>query len=146
MRRETLHLTLAFVGAVADERLGSLAAVGAALHGAPFDLLLDRIECRTRQRMLWASAGVIPQPLLDLVANLKAGLAAAAFPVEKRPFGAHVTLMRNCRCETAPILHDALAWPVSEFVLAESRPDAEGAAYAILARWPLAGGAAVRGR
>lgn len=138
MRRDTLHQTLAFIGSVPGERVRQLEEIAAGLAGSAFELALDRIEYRPRQRMLWAGSGSIPDALSELVTDLNAGLAAGGFPVEKRPFAVHVTLARNCRREAGMAPLARLSWPVREFVLVESRTRPEGADYSVLARWPLA--------
>jgi len=143
---ENLHLTLAFIGPVTDKRLRELQGIAGSVRAPAFDLLLDRIEHRPRQRMLWACADEIPPALAELVRDLNAGLAAAGFRVEERPFSAHVTLVRDCRCEAAPVLPAALAWQVIAFVLAASRLGAEGARYTVASRWKFAGGSPVTGR
>lgn len=138
MRRETLHLTLAFVGDVAPERLPALAGIAAAIRLPPFDLVFDRLQCPTRKKIAWAAA-TAPAGLLDLAAGLQAQLKAAGFRTEERPFAAHVTLLRNARCRPAAA-DDSLRidWPVQDFVLVESELKPEGASYRILDRWQLA--------
>ncbi len=138
MRRDTLHQTLAFIGSVPGARVRQLEDIAARLAGRSFELALDRIEYRPRQRMLWAGSASVPDALSELVTGLGAGLAAGGFPVEERPFAVHVTLVRNCRREAGPARLARLAWPVREFVLVESRTRPEGADYSVLARWPLA--------
>ncbi|MBZ0125045.1 MAG: RNA 2',3'-cyclic phosphodiesterase [Rhodocyclaceae bacterium] len=139
MRRETLHLTLAFIGSIAPERLAQLEDIASAIRLSPFDLLFDRLQCLPRKKIAWASAGVLPAELRDLAANLNAQLKAAGFRTEERPFAAHVTLLRNADCaagKTDDSLH--IGWPVRDFVLAESELKPEGAHYRIIGRWPLA--------
>jgi 2'-5' RNA ligase len=50
-----------------------------------------------------------------------------------------MTLLREARCAAVPALPASVGWPVSEFVLAESRLSREGARYDIVGRWPLVG-------
>ncbi len=140
MRRETLHLTLAFIGAVATERLEALRETAGAINLPPFDLCFDRLECVRRKKIAWAAAEA-PQGLLDLVSTLQAGLGAADFRTEARLFAAHVTLLRHARCEASPPEGDLrIDWPVRDFVLAKSDLKPEGARYRIIDRWRLATG------
>lgn len=137
MRRETLHLTLAFIGDLARERLPALAEIAAVIRLPPFELVFDRLQCLPRKKIAWAAA-TPPAGLLDLAAGLEAQLEAAGFRTEERPFAAHVTLLRNAHCmpgATADSLH--IDWPVRDFVLVESELKPEGASYRILARWQL---------
>lgn len=138
MRRETLHLTLAFIGGIAPERLAQLEDIAAAIGLPPFDLLFDRLQCLPRKRIAWASAGTLPAGLPELAANLKARLKTAGFRTEERPFSAHVTLLRNANCPAGTpddSLH--IEWPVRYFVLVESELKPEGASYRIIGSWPL---------
>ncbi|KAB2939072.1 MAG: RNA 2',3'-cyclic phosphodiesterase [Rhodocyclaceae bacterium] len=138
MRRETLHLTLAFVGDVAADRLPVLRDVAGAIRLPPFALRFERLECRHRRRIAWAAAAVPPE-LRDLADALAAGLRTAQFPVEERPFVAHVTLLRHADCASRPPAGGLrIEWPVRDFVLVESELRPEGARYCIDERWPLA--------
>jgi 2'-5' RNA ligase len=138
MRRETLHLTLAFVGDVSPGRLAELCEIAGAICLPTFDLLFDRGQCLARKRIFWAAAGTIPEALRDLVAGLNERLRSAAFRTEDRPFAAHVTLLRHANCAAAPGDDLRIEWPVRDFVLVESELKPEGASYRIVGRWPLA--------
>ena len=59
-------------------------------------------------------------------------------PLDERDFAAHVTLLRDARCEELPAF-ETIVWPVGEFVLAASTPQG-GGHYEIVGRWPLAEG------
>lgn len=139
-RRETLHLTLAFVGEVAPGRLEALRDLAGSIRLPAFSLYLDRPQCLARKKIFWIAAGAPPRGLTQLAAELTARLRAADFRIEERPFAAHVTLLRHARCDPErelPCGDWRLRWPVREFVLAESALRAEGARYRILQRWPL---------
>ena len=138
MRRETLHLTLAFIGAVAPERVEVLAGIGAAIRQPCFSFTLDRLRCVPRKHIVWAASATPPPALAQLAAELHECLAAADFPIEVRPFAAHVTLLRNARCDAAPPQAPCIEWPVRDIVLVQSQADAAGAAYRIIGRWALA--------
>lgn len=140
MRRETLHLTLAFVGDVAPERLAALREIAGSTRLPAFGLLFDRGQCLARKKIFWAAAGTVPPVLHELAASLAARLGAADFRTEERPFAAHVTLLRHARCEKGkdlPAGNLRIDWPVRDFVLVESDLKPEGATYRILQRWPL---------
>lgn len=140
MRRETLHLTLAFVGEVAPERLEALRNIGGSIRLAPFDVLLDRPRCLAGKKIFWVAASLVPAGLQQLVVELAAQLKTADFHTDERPFAAHVTLLRQVRCERMhemPPTDPGITWPVRDFVLAESMLRPEGARYRILQRWPL---------
>lgn len=139
MKTGTLHLTLAFVGEIDDDRLPELLTAAAAVEGERFDLILDRLGWWRHNRILWAGCGHTPAALSALADGLAGRLRVAGFPVERRPFAAHLTLLRNCLCERLPNLEEPVAWPAEEFVLVRSRLSDAGSRYEILGRWPLAG-------
>lgn len=146
MRRDTLHLTLAFLGEV--DAAGFEAAVGAADEvaaatdgsaGTAAALTIDRLACWKHNHIVWAGCDVVPPPLAVLASGLGATLRGRGFRLDSRPFAAHVTLLRNARCGAELAVPVPFEWPVGEFVLVESHLGAEGARYEIVGRWPLAG-------
>lgn len=142
MRRDTLHLTLAFIGDIPRERLDDLRAAADKVAFPPFTLQLDRIAGWRHNHIVWVGAAEVPAELESLVSQLNAALAAGGFPVERRKFAAHVTLLRNARGELAASeLDPSIVWPVGEFVLVESDLRPEGAQYTVVATWPCVGGA-----
>jgi RNA 2',3'-cyclic 3'-phosphodiesterase len=135
MRRETLHLTLAFLGEIPAGRWIDATAAAAGIAVAPFTVTVDRIEYWKHNRILWA--GGESEPLTALASSLQTGLRAAGFQLETRPFVAHMTLLRDARCPTSPPLAAPITWPVTEFSLVESKLPAAGPQYEVVGRWPL---------
>lgn len=140
MRRETLHLTLAFLGDVPAQRIDAARRAADGIAAVPFTLTIDRLGFWPRNHILWAGGPEsISRPSLTALADaLGERLRAVGFRLEDRPFAAHVTLLRDADCASAPALARPVEWKVSEFVLAESKRSAEGARYEIIGRWPLA--------
>ena len=145
MRRDTLHMTLAFIGAVPEARIEAAQQAAAGVVNPAFTLQFDRLACWRHNRIVWIGCSEPPPPLLTLVGQLAGHLTDAGFPLEARAFAAHVTLLRNARCQ--PMAQaQPIAWPVRDFVLAESRLPlsrklpgevGEGSRYRIVGRWPL---------
>lgn len=139
--RASLHLTLAFLGAVAPDRLPGLAALAAGLAAGGCTLRLERLEWRRRQGLVWAAPGAVPPPLAQLADALTQRLAGAGLRTEARTFAAHVTLLRRARTDGAVQVPMApLDWPVRDFVLVQSELRRDGARYRIRGRWRLADG------
>ncbi len=134
---DSIHLTLAFVGDVPRERVSALQAIGALVHGGRFDMALDQLGGFRRARVAWIAPSAVPRGLLDLQHALGAALAAQGFPLDLRPFTAHVTLARHCRDLLPAASTTPVVWPVREFALWQSSTAATGARYRELARWPL---------
>lgn len=146
MRRDTVHLTLAFLGDIAVSRLGALEAVAQAVRGERFVLDFDRVGSWHGNRILWTGCSGVPAPLQALADALAAGLRAAGFELEARAFAPHVTLVRNAVRPPRELAREALHWPVASFVLVASERDAKGAHYRVLGRWPLDGGGCAGGK
>lgn len=142
MRCETIHLTLAFLGDVAIERLPELQRVAGEVHGVSFELMLDRLGVWQHNRLFWAGCNSPPPALGQLAASLKQHLLNAGFAVAdaKRPFAPHVTLVRKLvRLDGAVPVAEALNWPCREFVLVRSRLSGKGSDYEVLGRFRLMG-------
>jgi RNA 2',3'-cyclic 3'-phosphodiesterase len=138
MRRESLHVTLAFLGEVAPPRMAAAEAVAAAVGGRSFLLELDRLECWKHNRIAWAGCTAAPPALMALARDLAAGLRGTGFALDARPFAAHATLLRQANCAAPlPALPEPIRWPTSDFALVESRPSLSGSRYEVVRRWPL---------
>lgn len=130
------HVTLAFLGKVARERLEPLTGAAAELSAGRCTLTLDRLGHWRRVAVTWLGASGTPTALADLHGQLTARIAGLRLPVEERPFRPHLTLARRAPprpTETIPPIH----WPVAEFCLMASTTRPEGAEYRVLERWPL---------
>jgi RNA 2',3'-cyclic 3'-phosphodiesterase len=145
------HVTLKFLGAVADGRVPAvIAAVGPAIAGAePLALAaggLGAFPSRARARVVWAGIAVGGESVAALASAIDTALAPLGFPVEARPFHAHLTIgrvrsPRGAR-ELAAALEDRArdsfgAWTAAEVVLYESRLRPTGAEYTRVADWRL---------
>lgn len=137
MRRDALHITLAFIGAAAPDRLAALREAAACVRAAPFDLTMDRLGYWPRNRILWVGCSEVPSGQRRLFAQLSEALIAQGFELDPRPHVPHVTLVRNARCTSLPSLKMPIRWSVEAFALVESCLQPEGARYQILATWPL---------
>jgi 2'-5' RNA ligase len=136
MQKETLHLTLVFIGNVLLERLPELKSLAARVEAGAFDLMLGKTGWWSHNRIAWAAPNATPEPLQELVSRLQAALRQAGFDFDGRQeYAPHVTLLRNavCEAETMPAA-EPVPWPVGEFVLLQSMA---GASYQILGRWKL---------
>ena len=99
MRPDLLHLTLAFLGSIPDERLPDViaACAAAASAQAPFDIALDRagrFPLAGAPRVVWLGVGEGATESADLAAAVRRALTARGLPFDEKPFRAHVTLAR----------------------------------------------------
>jgi 2'-5' RNA ligase len=135
-RAESIHLTLAFLGATDPGRRADIEAAAARVAVRPFDLAIDAAGYWKHNRIAWAGASATPAALEGLVRDLRAALTAAAVPFDPKPFVPHLTLVRKARPGFAIPGLEPVRWEVTAFVLVESEPHAGGSRYAIAARWP----------
>ena len=150
---EKVHVTLKFLGAVADERVP---AVSDALADTVRDF--DEIQLAAgglggfptlrRPRVLWAGITSGVPELAALAAAVDGATARLGFPPEDRPFRAHLTLGRVRSPRGADALAKAIAaagapvlgeWVASEVVVYESRLRPTGALYLPVSRHALRG-------
>lgn len=137
MHRDTIHLTLAFLGDTPARKVERLQALAAQVEGESFALALDRVGSWKRNRVLWAGPSIVPPALAALAQDLEARLRAAGFALEERAFSPHVTLVRNAHVAPAEAPLPPLRWRVASFVIVASERSAAGARYRVIGRWPL---------
>ncbi len=106
---ESLHLTLAFLGELDDERLALVEAAAreAARAVKPFTLHVAGLGTFGRPyapSVVWAGVSGNVRRLIALHVALAAELEARGFPHEARPFSPHLTLARLRAPLTAPEL------------------------------------------
>jgi 2'-5' RNA ligase len=134
-----LHVTLAFLGGVAAERVPDIEAALGRVRGRAFDYRFDRIEVWPGPRVLALTTEQPNAAALTLVARIRTALAPLGFDPEPRPHLAHVTLARKTIAGPPPLVLEPLVWPVRALVLVESTPGPAGARYTPLASFDLVG-------
>jgi len=139
-RPEGRHLTLKFLGNVADERIEEIVrAVREATDGhAAFDASFAQVggfPNLRRPRVVWIGIG-------RLAGSLDTALEPLGFVPEDRPFQCHLTLARFKQPKAVDVVLPDISlqrFPVNEIVLFRSHLHPNGAAYEALDRFPLAG-------
>jgi 2'-5' RNA ligase len=134
VRADQIHLTLAFLGDADGAR-----AIDAArrVRGEAFELPIDIARYWKHNQIVWAGPESVPAALAQLVKDLQFELYRAEFILERRPFAAHVTLVRKARESRALPSLPTTSWPVSEMLLMQSQLARAGSTYEISARFPL---------
>jgi RNA 2',3'-cyclic 3'-phosphodiesterase len=135
MRRENLHLTLAFIGALPRELALQVAARLAAEPSDEFDWALDATGAFGGARVLWV--GGSSEALQALAERSRRLLDELGVRYDRKPFVAHVTLLRqvpreSARLATGPV-EPPIVWHVSAPVLLQSTTDGDGIRYTPLA-------------
>lgn len=137
--RENLHLTLAFLGSLPQERLPALLAMAAVVRSTAFALVIDRIEHFRRSRVLAATPSRLPAAASALAAVLRERLLVGGFTPDLKPFRAHLTLSREITRARESAAMDPVRLECAEFALVESRTESSGAIYSVLRSWSLYG-------
>ncbi len=131
---DKIHLTLAFLGTVSPEK-----AIVAArrVQGRRHELALEKAQYWKHNRIVWAGPREAPSELKTLVQALHLELYRAEYILERRPFAAHVTLLRSAQApaELRPL--PKVEWPVRELTLVRSANSAKGSVYEVLERFAL---------
>lgn len=128
-----IHLTLVFLGdADAQRAIAAAGRVQARAHALP----IEQAKHWRSNGIVWAGPRETPPLLLDLFKKLEFELYKDDFALERRPFAAHVTLIRKARAAALPPL-PALEWPVREFLLVRSSLSSRGSTYEPLERFAL---------
>ncbi len=137
VRETSIHLTLAFLGDVGEERLPGALRAARLVQGSPHDLPIEQAKRWSDHRLVWVGPQHTPPELASLAQSLAGTLQAEGFAIEARPVRAHVTLVRNTHKAALASLPQ-VKWPVKEFTLVHSTLSRLGASYTILERFPLA--------
>jgi 2'-5' RNA ligase len=93
---ENLHVTLVFIGNVADDAFADVAAALDRVRAAPFDLAIEGVghfAAGRKPTTIWAGIAA-DGGLVRLHDRIAASLDHAGFPAETRKFTPHVTLAR----------------------------------------------------
>ena len=146
---EQFHLTLRFIGEVADATLDDIAEALAMVDLAPFSIRLKGVghfPPRGSPRVLWAGVedATTAARLHD---RIEARLRRLGLPPDDRRFAAHITL---ARLRNAPIgrvkeflaghaMFESEPFAVAEFHLYSSRLGPKGAIHRIEASYELGG-------
>ena len=134
---EELHLTLAFIGAVSEERLEHLLKPPSEIFPPAFLLTLDDWGLWTRKGIGWTGPSVVPASLRRLAEKLDSWLRAEGFDLERRTFAAHVTLVRHARPVALPTFGTSIHWHVGDIALMNSAVTADSARYTVLGKYSL---------
>ena len=131
MRRDNLHLTLAFIGQLDAAVAQQVAAGLAALSIGPFAWTLATIGAFGRSGVLWA--GDDDERLGTVAARVRHLLDELGVSYDRKPFVAHVTLLRKlpraAARDAAAAIEPPIAWRVADVVLLQSTTDAAGSRY-----------------
>ncbi len=126
-----IHATLAFLGDVADGAVSELTKLADERGDFFCALTLDRVSSFP-QGVVYAAPTESPRELLKLAADLHRALRERGYPIERRPFVPHVTLVRNARRPPESSAISSITWPVRGVHLVQSELRSAGAFYRLV--------------
>lgn len=135
MRKETLHMTLLFLGDVPQTQVVKLVGQVSAMQKPAFAFQLTQRRCWRHNRIAYLGVDLQIDPLERLVLQLVNAAENAGVECDKRGFTPHVTLLRKMEhpCESKPVALPI--WNVTDFTLVESVLDEGGAYYRNVHAW-----------
>ncbi len=149
VREDNLHVTLKFIGEVADAKLdGIRAALSTVRAGAPLELRvrgLSFFPSEDRPTVLWTGLDA-PANLPTLAGDIDGAMETQGIARERRAFVPHLTLARFAPPGMHKKLLEAIkqnrerdfgSFQAHEFHLIESKLKSSGAEYTSVASFPL---------
>jgi len=146
---QSLHVTLAFLGAVPEGRVPELDRIARRVADAfparaqPLLLTFDRLAHWTGPQILCALGTEEPAADTDaasapaLAATLKNETVAAGFGPDLKPFRAHVAVVRKVARAPSVLALQPVLWRFDAFALIESRTDPAGPVYSVIESYLL---------
>ncbi len=137
---DNLHLTLLFLGGVAERRVAEVADAAHRVRmwhrGITLEMRLDHLEHWPRPRVLCALPDQRPSAAGLLAQALHDQLAADGFSPDIKPFRPHVTVARKVT-QPASLRMRPVDWRCNAFALIESRTLESGSVYSVVENYPL---------
>ena len=142
---ENIHITLRFLGNTADKDAQCIRQALAEIRAEPMSLVLDQLECRPRQGMVWIGSGMLPPAMPGLIAEIEKAITGCGLPANNRAFLPHITLVRKAgrkRLSTGPRTMPCgpVEMDIRRVELVKSQTLPEGSRYTSLHSWPLDAG------
>lgn len=126
---DDLHLTLAFIGELADDVAYELSDAIANFRFMPFTWQLDTLGFFSDAGVVWIGAAAqAAKPLAELAGRVRALLDRVSVTYDRRPLAPHVTLLRGVRNfvseKVVPI-----EWHIDSIALYRSSPARQASRY-----------------
>jgi 2'-5' RNA ligase len=146
-RPEGLHITLKFLGHVADEKVPPIQSALERIQGASFPVAIESIGLISNERLprvLWVGVTAEAE-LARLAENVGAAMSCLGFEREERAFSPHVTLARlkvgSQKTNLKSVLPEGVpsfgTMTAKDFHLYESKLSPQGSRYIKLASFAL---------
>ena len=145
--QEKIHLTLKFLGDVAEDELDNVKQALQPISEShdPFEVstsAFGAFPSEKKARILWAGIEAGSKNLRTMAEDVENLLAPAGFERETRPYLPHLTLgrtrSRQTKLPTPEPSPPPLRFTVSGIDLVKSAPGPNGVTYSVLATYPFA--------
>nr|WP_154325299.1 RNA 2',3'-cyclic phosphodiesterase [Pantoea sp. 201603H] len=134
----SLHLTLAFLGDVSDEKALALSKQAGRIRQSPFVLNIDDAGHWPRPGIVWLGPRQAPRGLVQLADILRSQAARSGCAQSPYPFHPHISLLRNANRPVAmPSRHFHWQFTVERFALYHSLFEKGRTRYQSIESWPL---------
>lgn len=131
---DDLHLTLVFIGDLAEDVALELSDAIAALRFKPFAWQLDTLGFFKEAGVVWVGAArETTKPLADLAVRVRALLDQMSIFYDRRPLAPHVTLLRGVKSFAARKV-TPIRWSIGSIALYRSEPARQASRYVRVAR------------
>lgn len=130
--KDSLHLTLAFLGDTPTETEECLVQRASELQHAPFEFTLDHFGYFDRPQILWLGPQNTPSSLSLLHEKITSIIQACGLTPPAETFKPHVTLSRKGQRPDTIARTPSLNWRVDRFCLVKSQLTEQGSEYRIL--------------
>ena len=150
VRPENIHITLKFLGEIADDRLSVIYGVAEklclSLGGFPIEISETGVfPDNKRPRIVWVGIRGGKTELKGVAEGLEIGLTREGFPREERPFKPHITIGRIKSPQNVPaamarlreIPFETDRYGAAEIVVMKSELKPGGAVYTPLRKIPF---------
>lgn len=127
---KNFHVTLVFLGDVANEEVNHVVEIVRTTEFEPFTMKLDQVGSWPRNKVAWVGSSSAEPELTTLAANVRRRLN---FKKERRKFIPHITLARRFQRKINYSI-EPISWLVNDVALVQSILLSSGANYEIIAR------------
>ncbi len=128
-RPDDFHLTLAFIGDLADDVAFDLSDAIAKLRCKPFAFQLDTLGFFKEAGVVWIGAArETTKPLTDLSDRVRGSLDQMNIAYDRRPLAPHVTLLRGVKSFVAEKV-EPISWRIGSIALYRSSPARQQSRY-----------------
>jgi len=135
VKKSNLHITLEFLGEVAEDDLQALVEKSNCIQAEPFEIQLTRIGWWRKPGVLLIGTHHIPEQLIHLVESIKQIVKQQDLEIDKRSYEPHVTIARKVKQVQLPKQSFDIRWRVNSFALMESKSTETGVMYRIIQQW-----------